>query len=245
MISRVVSSCPLWVLGYSMGGGVDLNNSEAGRITWEKEEGVGSRADVNGLGRLRSHWGGIYDFEKGGKEWISYLRLCNKLPQTWQLETRHIYYPIVSLGQESGYGPVFQGLSQDYSGVLGRAGVSLRIEWGRVHFPAPIAVGKIWFFVGYETEGLRLLAGCQLDVSLGSWPHGPLHTVDYFLQRRVNRESASKKEVTVLNNVTTEVTSPLSYSTGWKQVTGPTHVQRDDNFTRVWIPGGRDYWEPF
>lgn len=49
---------------------------------------------------------------------ITFILLCNKLPQTWRLTTTHIYYSTVSVGQISGYcmpGFPAQGLTRPKS----------------------------------------------------------------------------------------------------------------------------------
>lgn len=75
--------------------------------------------------------------------------------------------------------------------------------------------------------GIQGLAGCWLDATLSSLPHGPLQYGSWFYQSH-RRESASKTEVTVFHDLIVKVTSHHS-GTFYSLEVSPIHARERNN----------------
>lgn len=157
-------------------------------------------------------------------------------------------------------GSLLQGPPQDCNQGVSQAAVIPRFSWGRVCLQAHcLVIGRIQF--------LRVI-GLNKRVSVPCWPVARSHPQFLVIWasltwplasstcasqegKRKNenmpaRESARKTEITFLhNNYRSYILSLLLNSIYWEPVTKSRPHSRGEDDTRVWIPEGRDHWEPY
>lgn len=105
-------------------------------------------------------------------DWLS-IAAYDILSKTQHLKTTDIYYPTVSVGQES----LAQGLSQNCNHRIGRGPIS-RLKWGRIGFQSHLP--DCWQRSvprGPLDQGSQFLHGCRPEAFLSPLPRGPLYRV--------------------------------------------------------------------
>lgn len=189
---------------------------------------------------------------------FSYLCLCNKLPPKLS-GLKNIYYVIVSVGMVCLIGSSGSRSLTSCNQGVSRTAVISRCDWGRIRFQAHSH--GCW----QDSVPCRLLdwgpqfpSRCWLEATLRFLSCGALHRAAHEMaacfirvikqeEPEREKESANNIEVAVFYNLNLEVTSHhFCYSLFVRSKSfGPAHTQGvGENYTRVWIPRGRNHWEP-
>lgn len=110
----------------------EMGEAGGGSGEWEWRMG-GARPEIFVL-----FFSAPFQFSSHGHS-IIFLLLSNNQPQTSWLKTTPTYYLTVSEGQESGYGSsgLCSGCHRAAVNLLVRLCSHQRLNWAKVHFPAP------------------------------------------------------------------------------------------------------------
>lgn len=153
-------------------------------------------------------------------QYISFLFLGNKLPETQQLKT---YYLTMSVPQESRHGltvSLAQGLTKPQSRYKSGCLLIWGLDWGRVTSKLSQVVDRIHFLIVVGLRGLAsywLSAGGTqvLEAISSSLPHDPLLSSQHdssLLQAQ--QEHVQPQSAKMRCNHGTDIPLSLPYSTG-------------------------------